>query len=183
MTKNFTNALSNEVGAFLEVVAEAKPYQMITRNEIPMPAEFRLCETLKRSVPISEKEVIEVRSWLDLEQAYFLVNFARRMAVFAARTNAVEILSRCALGFVLDDALVEWRDILIDLSIVEDCAIRLGSDLEAAMAECLRYASDKRRETIIGYFSRPTEMRGLVVMRVEVSGAGHELTYTRMPWA
>jgi hypothetical protein len=183
MTINSPNSIPDEVRAFLAAVSKAKPYQMILRGEGPMEAEIRLYMALKKSVLIIEQEVNDVRSWLLFEQAYFLVNFARRMAVFAARTNDVDILIRCTIGFVFDDSLVEWRDILIDLSIVEDCAIRLGTDLVTAMEGSLRFASDKRRDTIVGYYSRPQEMRGLEVMRVAVSGSGSELTYTRIPWA
>lgn len=183
MIVDFTDTLSDEVRAFLEAVSQVKPYRMIARGEMPIAAEVRLCEAIQRSIPISEQEVIKVRSRIDLEQAYFLVNFARRMAVYAARINEVGILKRCTLGFVFDENLVEWRDILMDLSIVEDCAVRLGTDIQEAFAENLRFASDKRRETITGYCSRPPEMRGLKVMRVAVSGSGHELTYTRIPWA
>lgn len=182
MTVDSLNSLSVEVRAFLAAVSQAKPYQMISRGEMPTEAEVRLSEAIKRSAPISEQEVLLVRSRLDLEQAYFLVNFARRMAVYGARINDVDVLTRCTLGFVLDENLVEWRDILIDLSILEDCAVRLGADTEAVLEASLRFASDKRRETIRGYCSRPPEMRGLKVMRVAVTGSGHELTYARFPW-
>jgi hypothetical protein len=46
-----------------------------------------------------------------MEQAYYLVNFARRMAVYAARIGDVAILKICTLGFVFDENLVEWRDL------------------------------------------------------------------------
>jgi len=182
MATDSTNTLSDEVRAFLEAVSKTKPYRMIASGEMPSEAEVRLFEAIK-CVPVSEQEMTKVRSWLNMEQAYFLVNFARRMAVYAARIGDVAILKRCVLGFVFDENLVEWRDILMDLSIVEDCAVRLGADLDTALKANLQFASDKRRETINGYCSRPPEMRGLKVMRIAVSGSGHELTYTRMPWA
>ena len=58
-----TNTLSDEVGSFLEAVSRAKPYRMITRGEKPSEAEVRLCGAIER-IPISEQEVIKVRSWL-----------------------------------------------------------------------------------------------------------------------
>lgn len=182
MSELTQSGLSEAVTEFLDAVSQTRPYRMLSKGEVPTIAEHKLYEAIRRLAPLSEEAVCCVRQRLNVDQAYFLVNFARRMAVHAARTKDLAMLMLCAYGFVFDDGLVEWRDIMMDLAIIEDCCGRLGTNIESVMCECTRLASGKRRNTIGGYLSRPSEMRGLKVMKIAVSGEGTELTYSRIPW-
>ena len=68
---------------------------------------------------------------------------------------------------VIDDDLVDYRGTLIALALIEDCAFRLGTDLESVMRGAMAVASESRRETVNEYLSRVPGLRGIGVMKIE----------------
>ena len=104
------------------------------------------------------------------------------MAILAARKRAVHILSASIFGIIVDDNLVDWRDTLVALLVIEDCAIRLGTELDLVVQDAARVASERRRSIIAGYLARPAEMRRIKVMRIEAIGDGDRLEYKQKLW-
>jgi hypothetical protein len=148
--------------------------------EIPLPVEEQLASVIAEMHPANSDHIAAIRDELSRRQAYSLVTFAVRMSVSAVRTNSAPTLHCALLGLVLDDCLVDWRDILIALSIIEECAVRLGVDFANCMASIRDVAVDDRVTTIFdGYLSRPKEMRSVDVMNFQVEGAGETLTFCR----
>ena len=172
--------VSEAAGALLHALAGVTHYAPDGIPDIPMPAELALLGAIERSVPVAAEEVASIRSGLTLWQGYLLLCFALRMGVYAVHTNNRAALYAGTFGLVADGDLVDWKDVLIYLSIVEDCASRLGTDLESAVRPHIHLASEERRETIAEYVSREPEMRGLGVMRVAVSGSGSTLAYRQL---
>lgn len=147
---------------------------------IPMDSEQRLLASIDQEFPIVPDDVAALRGELSRHNAYSLVTFATRMAVFVARTNAASLMEAVSIGLVLDDGLVDWRDMLVALSIVEDCANRLGVDFRACIDRTSTLAADQRRRTIQqGYLTREPKMRDIGVMGFRTEGVGEGLHYIR----
>lgn len=175
--------LIEAVRFFLEQACLNKPYCMLRKGEVPFEAERMLCDTIIETIPIASNVVNRMRNQLDLNGGYQLETFAKRMANYSVRIDDPSAIKACAHGFIFDNDFVEWRDVLIDLAIFEDCAQRLKVNFENLFLEIAKLGTVKRKETIVeGYLSRPPDMRGLKIMKVEASGPKHDLIYTRIPW-
>ncbi|HWE92735.1 MAG TPA: hypothetical protein VG269_02070 [Tepidisphaeraceae bacterium] len=171
--------LGEAIGAFLETIpSDVHYYGMGGDVEIPTSAELSLIRIFETLVLRSRDDVTAIAGELSTHQAYVLATFSVRMAIFAARTNALLELHASTFGMVIDDNLLDWRDVLVALSVIEDCAVRIGTDLSSIMQGAINVASDRRRYTIVSdYLSRSPEMRGIKVMGIEALGSGEKLRY------
>lgn len=149
---------------------------------ISRPEELDLLQAVHSAGPLSEGMVAQLGQEVDLAQSYLLLDFAVRSAIYAVRAGSPRALHNGAFALVLDRDLLDYRDVLVALSVIEDCALRLGSDLKSSITPVLGIATEKRRDTIMGYLGRPPELRGLGVMGMVVSGEGPMLTYSMRPW-
>lgn len=146
--------------------------------EIPLPSEQALLEAIEQSAPLGEAELLPFRKNLTIRDTYSLLIFAVRMAILAARTGAPGIFRAGLLGVVVDDEVADWRDVLTALSIIEDCASRIGLDFRSELEKALELATEGRRKTIHeGYLSRSPEMRTTRIMGFVPSGEGKSLRY------
>ncbi len=180
---SFNSKLKEATQEFLEQASLKNPYRMLGNGEEPFDAEGMLLMRLKETMPLVASDVTPIRELLDLNGAYHLETFAKRMANHAVRVKDPSLINPCAYGFVFDNDFVEWRDVLIDLAIFEDCAQRLEVDFDGLFGEIAGLCTAKRKETIVdGYLVRAPNMRGLEIMKVEASGPDHDLIYTRIPW-
>ncbi|GEM_PF-6160229 len=182
MSDDVSKVLGEAIDAFLETVPPTiRYYAMGGDVEIPTAAELALLHVFETSPPRSRADLTDIASKLTMDQAYTLPAFSLRMAIYAVRTNAIQALRAGTFGLVIDNDLKDWRDVLLSLSIVEDCASRLGTDLHSVMQNAIKVATDQRRDTINAYISRPPDWRGLGIMRVEAFGDGPTLRYKHHP--
>src|SRR5262245_45559660 len=97
---------------------------------IPQPVERSLLEVLERNQPIDSSTVSASCFEFSTGQADDLVIFSVRMAIYAARASLAHVLRAGMIGLVLDDNVLDERDLLSALSIIEDCASRIGADMQ-----------------------------------------------------
>lgn len=172
---------------------ERAAYHRYTCNGDPpmlTAAEIVLLEAIERCASLLADDVSLVRSRflgsetrsINIRRAYLLTFFAVRMAVYGVRSQNAQVVELGLLGLVLDDNLVDYREVLKALVIIEDCAKRLGLDLGTILGRYLHLASAKRRETIEEYLSRTPEWRGLRIMGIIAKGSDANLTYDSVPW-
>lgn len=175
-------SLQVALSRFLKAVMKDLPYGYPAAHEEPRPAELDLLSFLGQYGRVSSDEIEPVRQDTALYEAYAFLQFSCRMAIFAARHSDVDVLQTAQIDLVIDNKDVDYREVLILLSIIEDCAIRLGTPLKAVLEEFIPLAVPARQSTIRGYLQRPTAMRGPECMGVAVTGAGGTLSYRRLPW-
>ena len=145
--------------------------------KIPMESELKLAEALQ-VLPSETQSLISLRQALTLHQAHQLSIFSVRMAILAARTNSLRLFDAALYGFIIDDGFDDWRDILRYLSIIEDCANRIGIDFGAKLEEFKNLMGEELKKTVFkGYLVRPPEMRTVAVMGFIAKGDGKELYY------
>lgn len=78
---------------------------------------------------------------------------------------------------VIDNDMIDWRDVLRLASIVDLCTSKLGYKFDDRMRELCEHASDERRRTIVdGYLSRPPELRHLSKLGLREVGDGEHFS-------
>ena len=146
-------------------------------DPIPTGAESRIHEWIADAPLITRDQIASVRSGLTRNQAYNLVGFSLRSLVRFAREQNPERMPSVLFALVVDDDLVDWRDMLGALSIAEDCLRRHDHSFSELITALRPLASERRQSTIDGYLSRSAEMRSPEVMGFSASGNEEEFTY------
>jgi hypothetical protein len=162
------NPLLSAVRQFLATLPPSY-YVYTTGRRLPYPAgdEPLLLEALKNHRPTQRADLKPIAEQLNVKAAYDLATFAVRMAIYSARQGESSALLTALPALVMDDDLVDYRDTLRDLSIIEDCAARIGLDASTAFGQVAGIASRARAGTIRnGYLSRTPDMRAIAVMGV-----------------
>jgi hypothetical protein len=126
-------------------------YEAFQKPVIPFPSEILFLKVLDDWPTISAADATEIRASLNILDCYTLAAFAVRMAVYAARSGNPEPMQRAMVSFVLigEDGL-DWRDEIIYLSIINDCAVRIGIDLRATILAYESVASVRRKNQLAG---------------------------------
>jgi hypothetical protein len=175
---NHAHAVISAIQRFLEWCPH-RQFDFPLGGHVPVLAEAELA-LLRESerASVTKEELRSIRERLTLRQAYSLVIFAVRSALFAARTGRPNVLRAGLLGVLIDDGLVDWRDMLAALALTEECARRLHIEFdEGVQAAAALMATDGRQRVITGYLSRTPEMREIDVLGFAVEGTGSELTF------
>ncbi len=146
---------------------------------IPIDAERDLLTALPASVSVELLGMI--RPTIQRQDAYTLVIFAVRMAVFAARTKDPIPIKKSLWLLCVDDNEVDWRDVLVALAIIEDCSTNSGTDFRNSLEEVADLAPHRRQHTLReGYLGRTPEMRAVETFGYQVLHPGSEaMTYVR----
>ncbi|WP_009962457.1 hypothetical protein [Verrucomicrobium spinosum] len=147
--------------------------------EIPLEVEIQLARAFELHA-LDSAAILLLRGKLDPEQAYAFVTFAVRMSVLAVRKCEIKLIRSVLVCLILDDALVDSKDILRALGIIDDCCGRLDLDLAKEMEELSVIAVPRRRHTLIdGYFSRSPDMKGALIMGFVPAGEMGQFGYVR----
>jgi hypothetical protein len=145
---------------------------------IPSTPEQNLLTALEGNPQIDPAELALFRQHLNVRDAYSLVTFAVRMAVWAVRSESPQRLRAGLFTVVIDDGTVDWRDILRALAILEDCSARLGLNFKTEIGQRLDLATDRRRRLISeSYLSRQPAMRSPAAMGFRADGSGESFCY------
>lgn len=174
---------NNNLGDSLRKLFESYPKHMAycddEKLQIPTETERAMISEIEKGIPFSQEMIDAVRETLSIHEAYDLVKFAVRTAVFAARTHTPELLHVSALCFMIDSRL-DWRDVLVTLSLFEACANDLGVNSENSLQKAAELATPDRRELVVdGFLGRTQVMRSPDVMGYKVSGTGQTLTFAK----
>jgi hypothetical protein len=171
--------IRNALQAFLAASPSESQKPLPGLDIVSRPEELDLLDEIENAGALSKSLVSQLGHDLELGQAYLLLDLAVRTAIFAARAELPHTLHNGALFLVLDGDLLDYRDVLRALSIVEDCAQRLGSDLGSSIEHVISLATETRRRTIMDYLRRSPAFRGLRVMGFVATGSGLTLSYSR----
>jgi hypothetical protein len=179
MSDEINKAVSDLLGT---IPSHIRYYGMGGDVGIPTTEELALLRAFENFPPALRNELAPIAKTLTLRQADLLSAFTVRMATFAVRKNAIHVLRIGTLPLVVDDNLLDWRNVLMVLSIIDDSALRLGTDLESVIQDAIALASDRRRTTINEYLLRPPAFRGIKVMGIEALGNGDQFRYKKKPF-
>jgi len=169
----------NAIFAFLSSCPDNYDYPIGGKVSIPAVVEQELLAILDCNV--TDELLKSVRQVISRDDAYSLVIFVVRMAVYAARTKDTTPIEKSLWILSVDDNEVDWRDTLIALAIIEDCSVRSGFDFKTKVQALAKLAPNRRRKTIEdGYLSRTPEMRDVETLGYKpIYPDSAELSYVR----
>lgn len=176
------SSISDAIACFLQDCPQRAShidFPLMEPVGIPTANESKLVKALGESAPVSLGEIEQLRSQITVRESYWLLVFTLRMAVLAVRTTDARVLKSALLGAIIDDDVLDWRDVLIALSLLEYCAKSLGVDLPAEFGELVTVASLHRRATIALYFRRPSDWRTPEIMGYRPDGQGTSFSFKR----
>jgi hypothetical protein len=149
----------------MELIAKIKnlyprDFEFPTAPSVPIPNQRELALYGFAWSNLTIDDVLRIRPSLDMAATYALVTFGVRAAIRAVRSGSGDLVTISALSLLLDDAVLDWRDVIVALAIVEDCANRLHLNLKEVMDRYIRLATEQRKQTVSqGWFSRPAAER------------------------
>ena len=128
-----------------------------------------------------------LRGAISLEEAYTLLGFARRSAVFALRSPdeswAADGLAACA---AVELERVDGRDVLVALALLHHAASRSGEEAERLLEDAGRIGHPELRTLVRGFLDRPAAGRDLRDawgwVEVEAPGGTGLLPWGFRPW-
>jgi hypothetical protein len=155
-------------------------------DDLPLPTELetKLVVAMERASPLQAEAVRLLREHLSVRDAYALATFAVRMALLAARTARPQLVELALIGLLIDDGVLDYRDLLRALALTEYCAACVGTDFETLIGKMLPLASAGRSAFIRDtYLSRPPDARSLEAVGYAAAGTGLDLHFTSRFWS
>ena len=131
---------------------------------IPQPSESCLLNYLLAGGGLTSADIVRMRKELARNDAYSLAIFAARMAVLSLERKQKELLESSFWALVVDDDRLDWRDVLVSLSIVEDCLLGHNGDIAGLIRSHAEIATERRKKIVLGYLKRRFKMRSVEIM-------------------
>jgi hypothetical protein len=155
-------------------------YNLFSCHGRPMLSEEekRFADTLECFGDIPTHDWAAIRREVDLKLSAKLLAFAVRMASAAAREGEDHFLKSGFMALVLDNNVIDERDIYLVACILGDAAHRLGVSVDAMIRSTALFATNER-STILrnGFLRGPSYMRSLKSMGVELIDTPDGLAY------
>ena len=103
-----------------------------------------------------------LRDSIDMDGFYTLMTFGRRSAVFAMREKKAEIVRHGLTAIaMIDQQRVDFRDILMCLSLLYHAANRLGADADKMFRQTALLAEPEVGKQIVGFAEQTPDYRSL----------------------
>lgn len=152
----------------------AIPAETYWASKIPCPEDeqiAQLCEAYQRSMSPQERR--SFAQALTLNAQWVLGAFSTRAAMLGVRQKEARwlILGIVALTILLETPHTDWREILIDLSVLHHSARKLGNVREVFERGTEHVENEEVRQLLLGYLERdPKDQRIEVMGWEEVEG-------------
>ena len=156
-------------------------------DPVPVRLDNALAAYVGRFAEADGHERARMRRATSLGEAYTLLAFARRSAVFAMRTRepggVVAGLTACA---AIELERVDRRDVLLAIAILFSAAMRCGADARAMLDDAAGIGDDGLQALTDGFLARPEAERQLRdawgLVEVEAPGGVGLIGWGFGPW-
>jgi|SRR5579864_1985673 len=138
------------------------------RLSLMTDAEDDLARGLSSIDVLSEEDWRPIRGEVDLDLAARLCAFSLRMASLATRSNSAYFIASGLAALILDDEVIDPRDVCTLCCILYDAAIRIGASPDLIFRRVAKSATPTRRQLLEGFVDGPSYMRSLGSMGVEL---------------
>jgi hypothetical protein len=147
---------------------------------IPLPSEQQVVDLFSQGEPPTLDDVTLIRARLDRQSAMDLAILGLRMAVLGVRKGSRSFVPPSTACLLIDDELMDWRDVLGALSIANHCASRLNIDFDQLIQSMIGLAANGRRSLVLNdYVARTPTMRDIGTMGFVATGSGEDFTILR----
>jgi hypothetical protein len=144
--------------------------------------EARLSEAWGEFELLTSHEWSEIRTSIDQHLAGMLLVYGMRMATLSVREGNPIRVSHGLMALVLDQDLLDQRDVLCDAALLYDASTRLNVSPEALFRRSANYASSQRSSLLLQYLTAPDYMKSAESMGFDVVTTEEGFTYKHRPW-
>ncbi|MBN2005842.1 MAG: hypothetical protein JXA21_20965 [Anaerolineae bacterium] len=109
-------------------------------EKLPCPGDEQIARLVAHYVSASRVGRAKISSLLSKDSCIKLNIFAERMAMLSVRQNSPERLQEGLIALLMIDSRIDYRDVLMVLSLICHSAGKLGLDLESFFEKVLQYA-------------------------------------------
>jgi hypothetical protein len=159
--------------AFFSSMRKAQDYTVFAcdKQTTILEAEDRLSEKWTGFESLSTDDWREIRSVIDLTGAGLLLVYAMRMSIFAVREKSVAKIWYGLMGIVLDNDVLDYRDVLSIATLLYDAAVRLQVPAEDLFHRASTHATPQRARLLDGFVRAPAFTKS-------IRSKGFEAVYT-----
>ncbi len=161
-----------------------KEYDFFKSHELPflLEVEEDLSVWMPRFESFDEQARKRIREMVSLELAAKFLTFSLRIATFSIRTSNLEFILSGALALVVDDDLLDFRDVLRVTCVLYDAGVRLKCKPDAFLQRAAAVATPMRssllRENFLG---GPDYMKSIRSMGFEAVDGPDGFYYKHIP--
>ena len=153
----------------------------------PAPLDSALAGLTREYAKADEQTRAAIRRSISMQEFYNLLTFGRRAAVFALRERgAARVTEGLTAVAMIEAERVDWRDILVALSLLNHAAERVGADADRLFREAGRLAEPEVAQLIDGFVRRSPAEKNLRSSwgyeEVEVGGRVGLIGWGFRPW-
>ena len=155
------------------------PYTMFNAGTIEGSLSFEegLSRTWSEFRELGATAWHELRSRVDASLAGLLLVYSMRMSILAVRHREKHRLYDAAMGLVIDNDLLDYRDVLTVACLIYDAATRIGIDPSMPIRDAMTHATLARRNLLEGYLTGPSYTKSITSMGFEALKTKHGFTY------
>jgi hypothetical protein len=154
-------------------------YNMFNSSEVGAlaNAEVELEDALNESIS-SPAALSEARSRIDLNLAARLIAFSLRQSTMAVRSRDCKHIKAGTLSLILDDDLLDIRDVYLALAVLGDASVRIECPFDEIFRVAASLATSQRSAVITnGFLAGPNYVRSIRSMGVELRETNEGLVY------
>lgn len=103
-----------------------------------------------------------MRRSIEMDDLYALIGFAERAAVFGLRERSAErIVDGLTAVAMVEVKRVDFRDLLVSLSLLHHCALRVGASPSKLFRDAAALAEPGTAQHMLGFLKRPPVLKNL----------------------
>ncbi len=122
---------------------------------VALPLDSAIAELCKRFAAADDRRREHLRSAISMDEFYTLLTFARRSAVFAIRgRDATWVEAGMTAVAMIDSGRVDYRDVLVALSLLHHAARRIGIDAALMFRQKAALCRPDTAIVVTGYLDR-----------------------------
>ncbi|MCL6508392.1 MAG: hypothetical protein K6T59_15360 [Bryobacteraceae bacterium] len=142
-----------------------------------LSTEAQLSERWGDFETLSSQEWDDIRASVDDVCAGYLLVYGMRMAFLSVRAKKQIGIWYGVMGIVVDDDILDYRDVLSVATLLYDGALRLEANPAVLFHRGLRHATRKRRELLESFVSAPAFTKLIRSKGFEAIGSGQDFAY------
>ena len=173
----------DRIRRFYEAVRPNHAYSLFyyTPIAIPLDVEEELSPAMRLFVRVSGSDRDAIRAAVTDRIGSKLAVYAARMASLGVRRGSEQVLLDGVTALAIDDDVVDWRDILVSLSLLCNACRRLGLEYGAFLT-IADSAIPERRKLLREYITEEADERTLGSMGFEAVNTSEGFLYRPVPW-
>lgn len=165
--------------AFLKIVSDLEDYTLFSCHRITgiLDAEERLSNKWTEFELLNTTDWNDIRSLIDEHASGKLLAYGMRMAFLAVRHRKQVGVWHGLMGLVVDNDILDYRDVLTVATLLYDAATRLEASPEVMFQRAIVRAAPRRAKLLKGYLVAPDFTKSVQSMGFEAADTESGFVY------